>query len=122
TDPRNELHDPQFPHISNPVVLRALHELRKVVNAIVRKYGRPEAIHVEMARDLKMNSQKRKEHRAKALKHEKEREKAKEFIESQGMIATRDAILVHRLWEEQNKTCIYSGEIIPASILFSGRG
>src|SRR5690606_14001256 len=23
TDPRNELHDPQFPHISNPVVLRA---------------------------------------------------------------------------------------------------
>ncbi len=36
----------------NPVVLRALNQARKVVNAIVRQYGAPTAVHIEMARDL----------------------------------------------------------------------
>lgn len=36
----------------NPVVLRALNQARKVVNAIVRKYGSPQSVHIEMARDL----------------------------------------------------------------------
>ena len=36
----------------NPVVLRALNQARKVVNAIVRRYGSPMAVNIEMARDL----------------------------------------------------------------------
>jgi len=36
----------------NPVVLRALNQTRKVVNALVRKHGSPHAVHIEMARDL----------------------------------------------------------------------
>ena len=36
----------------NPVVLRALNQARKVVNAIVRRYGSPLAVNIEMARDL----------------------------------------------------------------------
>lgn len=36
----------------NPVVLRALNQARKVVNAIVRTYGSPAAVRIEMARDL----------------------------------------------------------------------
>jgi CRISPR-associated endonuclease Csn1 len=36
----------------NPVVLRALNQARKVVNALVRSYGPPSAVHIEMARDL----------------------------------------------------------------------
>lgn len=36
----------------NPVVLRALNQARKVVNALVREYGAPMAVHIEMARDL----------------------------------------------------------------------
>jgi CRISPR-associated endonuclease Csn1 len=36
----------------NPVVLRALNQARKVVNALIRKYGSPHAVHIEMARDL----------------------------------------------------------------------
>lgn len=36
----------------NPVVLRALNQARKVVNAIIRKYGAPQSVHIEMARDL----------------------------------------------------------------------
>ncbi len=36
----------------NPVVLRALNQARKVLNALVRRYGSPAAVHIEMARDL----------------------------------------------------------------------
>lgn len=36
----------------NPVVLRALNQARKVVNALIREYGSPHAIHIEMSRDL----------------------------------------------------------------------
>lgn len=36
----------------NPVVLRALNQARKVVNALIRRYGSPQAVHIEMAREL----------------------------------------------------------------------
>lgn len=36
----------------NPVVLRALNQARKVINALIKQYGSPDAVHIEMARDL----------------------------------------------------------------------
>lgn len=42
--------DPSLPR--NPVVLRALNQARKVVNAIIAEYGSPAEVHIEMARDL----------------------------------------------------------------------
>ena len=36
----------------NPVVLRSLNQARKVLNALIQKYGSPFAVHIEMARDL----------------------------------------------------------------------
>lgn len=44
-----------LPSITNPAVLRALTELRKVVNAIVREHGRPYQIRIELARELRRN-------------------------------------------------------------------
>jgi CRISPR-associated endonuclease Csn1 len=45
----------------NPVVLRALNQARKVVNALVREYGSPVAVHIEMARDLSRPLDERRE-------------------------------------------------------------
>ena len=39
--------------ITNPAVIRGLTELRKVVNELIRQYGKPAAIRIEMSRDLK---------------------------------------------------------------------
>ena len=36
----------------NPVVLRALNQARKVVNALIKEYDSPHEVHIEMARDL----------------------------------------------------------------------
>ncbi len=44
-----------LPSITNPAVVRALTELRKVVNAIVREYGKPYQIRIELARELRRN-------------------------------------------------------------------
>ncbi|GHC65798.1 type II CRISPR RNA-guided endonuclease Cas9 [Roseibacillus persicicus] len=121
TNPSDTSHyEPHFPHLNNPLVLRALHELRKVVNAIIRKHGKPTAIHLEMARDLKMSAKKREEHAKKTKQHEKERTRAKNELAKYNVAPTRDAILLFRLWEEQNKTCIYSGEPISVQDLLGG--
>jgi len=39
--------------IRNPMVTRALAELRKVVNALIKRYGKPDTIRIELARELK---------------------------------------------------------------------
>jgi CRISPR-associated endonuclease Csn1 len=46
--------------IKNPAVIRALTELRKVVNAIIRRHGKPAEIRIELARDLR-NTRKRRQ-------------------------------------------------------------
>jgi CRISPR-associated endonuclease Csn1 len=45
--------------VRNPVVMRCLTELRKVVNAVLRKYGKPDEIHIELARELKKSREDR---------------------------------------------------------------
>ena len=48
-----------MPSIPNPAVMRALSELRKVANAILRKYGKPTQVRIELARDFKRNTKQR---------------------------------------------------------------
>lgn len=44
------------PTCRNPVVLRAMGRMRHIVNAIIRIYGVPDEIHIELGRDLKMSN------------------------------------------------------------------
>lgn len=62
--------------LRNPSVARALTELRKLVNAIVARHGKPARIHLEMARDLKQSRKRRKSASDRMRDREKEREKA----------------------------------------------
>jgi hypothetical protein len=106
TNPKLEFYNPNFPHVNNPLVLRSLHELRKVVNGIIAKYGPPTHIHLEMARDLKMSARQRENYVKKNNEHKKSRELAIRKLEEYGIAPTRDAILLYRLWQEQNERCI----------------
>lgn len=120
TNPKLDHYDPDFPHVNNPLVLRSLHELRKVVNGVIAKHGPPTRIHLEMARDLKMSAKQRDEHAKKNNEHKKSRELAATKLEEHGIAATRDAILLYRLWQEQGERCIYSGTTISFKQLTSG--
>ncbi|MFN9112629.1 MAG: type II CRISPR RNA-guided endonuclease Cas9, partial [Bacteroidota bacterium] len=109
-------------NIPNPVVKRTLTEVRKLVNAIVREYGKPGEIHVEMARDLQMGSVKRKEVSSDMRKREAKREEIADRIKEANERPTRENILRYQLWEEQNRMCIYTGRPISQSQLFSEVG
>ena len=105
--------------LRNPAVQRALTEVRKVVNALVDKYGKPARIHIEMARDLKRNREQRKRTWEKANENRKKREKAaKEILKETGIDnPNRRDIEKWQLAEECNWMCPYTGKTIGASSL-----
>ncbi len=106
--------------IKNPAVVRALTELRKVVNAIIRTYGRPAEIRIELARDLR-NSRVQRERMAKSYReNEKQRsEAAKRILKETGNAhPSRDDIQRALLWEECGGICPYTGKAIPFHALF----
>lgn len=119
-DPNNKDYDPQQVEINNPIVLRALTELRKVVNGLIKKYGTPSRIHMEMARDVKMSPKQRSEYQKLTRGFEKERDQAAKAISKLGIVPNNDAITLYRLWRDQETMCVYSGTRIGIRKLFSG--
>ncbi len=112
---------PPTPDLPNPLVRRALVETRKVVNAILREYGRPTRIVVEMARDMTLVGKRREEHLRNQRALEKERDEAREYLrESFGLeYPSRSDIERYRLWKEQDGVCPYTGLAIDQSRLLS---
>ena len=121
-DSKSPHFDPHQVSVNNPVVLRALTELRKVVNALIRKHGKPSRIHVEMARSLKMGPKQRKDYEKETKKFEKERTTAREILTAHNVIPTGDSLLLVRLWKEQKENCPYCDHSISQTQLFSGGG
>lgn len=111
-----------LPEIRNPVVMRALTELRKVVNHIIKRFGKPSQINVELARDLKKNKRERKTLAEKIKKNESAREKArKEIFKEMGIPEnqiSRADIEKYLLAEECNWECPYTGKRISMATLF----
>lgn len=103
-----------MPTITNPTVRRALTELRKVVNAIIAKHGKPEYIRVELARDIKKSKKEREEIWKKNIANRKEREKAvSEMLkETGGREPSGRDIEKWLLAEECDWTCPYTGDHI----------
>jgi CRISPR-associated endonuclease Csn1 len=62
--------------IRNPAVVRTLSEMRKVVNALIRRYGKPAETHLELARDLKAPRKEREARSRRMRQREMEREEA----------------------------------------------
>jgi CRISPR-associated endonuclease Csn1 len=112
---------PEPPEITNPLVRQALHEVRKLINAIVREYGKPSAVHVELAREVKGSAEKRREMAFAMREREAKRHAvAKRLSEEYGEKPTRSKIDRYLLWQEQGGICIYSGREISIRQLLSG--
>ncbi|MDA8620937.1 type II CRISPR RNA-guided endonuclease Cas9, partial [Planctomycetota bacterium] len=110
-----ELHD-----LTNPIVRRALTEVRKVVNAIVREHGLPRQVVVELAREMKQSKKQRDETSKRNRTREKTREAAADLSVEYGGTRRREDILRVMLWKEQGHVCPYTGRSIPQSALFNG--
>ena len=118
----------EIPFIPNPIVEKALYELRRVVNAIIKQYGKPTAVRIEMSRDLEMNTERYKKALEQQKKNTKTNEEADErYQEIRGknpQLGLRQYIsyndkLKYRLWRESGQRCSYSGETICQTQLWS---
>lgn len=116
------------PYIPNPIVSKGLHELRRVINAIIAHHGTPDAIRIEMARDLEMNTQKYKRFKKQQEENTKANDEAiKKYKEMRlqnkhlhlSEYPNKDDKIRYRLWKDQDQRCAYSNECISSASLFS---
>ncbi len=93
----------------NPVVLRALNQARKVLNALVRTYGSPTAVHIEMARDLSRPMDERNKVKKAQEEYRERNEKDKAaFAAEYGIAAKSREFEKFQLYREQQGKCAYS--------------
>ena len=107
------------PDLRNPIVQKALNEVRKVVNAIIREHGKPTRIHVELARDLKMGPKQKSRLNAQNKKNRDLNDKARKMMGEIGESDNGENRLKYRLWKEQKGLCPYTGKSIGAHDIFS---
>lgn len=110
----------------NPVVYRAINEARRVVNAIIRTYGAPECINVEVGRDLGRSflerQQLEKSKIANERKREQDKEKIAEILQIDKENVTGGQIERYRLYKEQDGKCLYSGNPIDIKAALDTKG
>lgn len=113
--------------LRQPIVEKILNQMINVVNVIIEKYGKPDEIRVELARELKLSRDERND----AFKYMNQRTKENQIIERElqefGLRATRNNIIKYRLYHEisgedkkQNAICIYCGNPISFSSAILG--
>ncbi|XOV70656.1 MAG: type II CRISPR RNA-guided endonuclease Cas9 [Verrucomicrobiota bacterium] len=121
---------PLPPKLRNPTVEKTLSETRKVVNAIIRKFGKPDRIHLEIARDLKNPKRVREEIHKHNREQEKLRENAKKVLEKDFACFNRaepkkEDVEKYLLWKEccenGSSQCPYTGTVISGDMLFTNQ-
>lgn len=124
-DPQDQP-EKRFGKIANPTVHIGLNQVRVVVNAILRKYGHPTEVVIEVARELKQSQEQRKEALARQAENQKQNEVWRTDIRRLlGVEASASDLRKMRLWQElnpadvANRRCPYTGEQISIQRLFS---
>jgi CRISPR-associated endonuclease Csn1 len=125
TDEPSDPYDVRKGRITNPTVHIGLNQMKRVTNALVRKYGKPEQIAVELARDLKLNDEQKAERNREIAKNTRAAEARSEKLRALGHPDNGYNRLLLKLWEELdpaeplNRKCVYTGKPIGIGMLFS---
>ena len=115
-----QLGSPRTNAVRNPMAMRSLHQLRKVINTLLREgtIDSQTEVHIEYARELN-DANKRKAIAQWNKNRETLRKKYAEEIRTlykqacgKDIEPTDDDILKFQLWEEQNHICLYTGDSI----------
>ena len=116
---KNKLSLNDIDEITNPVVRRAVSQSIKVINAIVRQYGAPERVRIELAREIGKSFKDRGEIEKSQADNAKNNERVKAKISEykSGHITGQD-IVKFKLFEEQDGICLYSGKNLDIARLF----
>ena len=115
----------RYGRITNPTVHIGLNQLRRLVNRIIKVYGKPDEIVVELARDLKLSKDQKRDVQRDIKKKTEAAIRRGEKLDGLGVADTGANRLRLRLWEDlgddvMTRNCPYSGQRISAAMLFDG--
>jgi len=130
-DPDAKVDDPpekRFGRIANPTVHIGLNQVRLVVNALIKRYGHPAEVVIELARDLKQSREQKREEQERQARNQRRNERLRE--QAAGVLQIAPVQVRHAdihkliLWEELSsdpaeRCCPYSGKQISISVLLS---
>lgn len=112
--------------LRQPVVEKILNQLINVVNAILKdeNLGRPDEIRVELARELRQSQEERNKTYSNNIKADKDHKAIRERLEKEypGLPVSRKVIEKFKLFEQQDGTCMYSGNKMELSKVLRGEG
>ena len=94
--------------VANPAVHMILNQLRLVVNEIIKLYGRPYCINLELGRDVGLSTKKKQQQEKEQKDNTTKNDNAKKELESKKIPVNRDNILKYKLAEEQGWIDPYS--------------
>lgn len=118
----------RYGKIANPTVHIGLNQTRVVVNALIKRYGHPSEVIVEVARNLKQSREQRKEDQEQQAKNQKRNERlrgdAANILQISPERVKHADIQKLILWEELSsdiaeRRCPYSGVQIGARMALS---
>lgn len=116
----------RFGRIANPSVHIALNQTRKLVNALIERYGHPSQIAIEVARELKQSAAEKKRIDEENRRNREKNERIDQELANLRLPTNGENRLRWRLWEELNpadplsRRCVYTGASISRSMLFDG--
>lgn len=125
TDNPSDPYDVRKGRLTNPTIHIGLNQLRRVVNALVRRYGKPEQIAVELARELKLSEDEKDEVQRTINRNTRDAERRSAHLRELGQVDNGYNRLLLKLWEELdqqqplNRVCVYCGKPIGIDTLFS---
>lgn len=109
---------PVLERTGNPVVDRAVSKTRKIVNAVLSRYGMPDEIHIKSSKELGKPFNIR---RQIAIRNEKNRISNENIKQSSidffGRTPSAIELTKYKLWSEQNHKCCYSQKYISPTVL-----
>lgn len=114
------LGSPRTNAVKNPMAMRSLHQVRKVVNSLIKegKIGPDTEVHIEYSRNLNNANMRwaiNERQREQDKKHKQYAEEiSKLYKEATGkdIVPTKTDILKYQLWIEQDHICLYTGKKI----------
>lgn len=128
TNDPNDPPDIRLGRIANPTVHVALGQFRRVMNALIDRYGKPAQVAIEATRDMAKSARELNEIERNIKANEQRNDNWREKLEGEGILAPGqrmgDRLLRMRLWEELGRTpadrlCPYTGNPISLHQLHS---
>jgi len=117
--PVNQAFNDQILQLKNSTLIQSTFELRKVINALIDKYGPFEEVACELSVDLKVNRMQRYIFRLDQKRILENNLRYVDKLKPLGVNLIPMHVLKYSLWEECKQTCPYTGSEIPLEMLFT---